>query len=200
VFYLGISHNINYMERYKELLNSFYNKHKRMPGYSEMCALFGFASKNAVAKVVDKLIDAGIVEKDSRGKLTPLFLEKDIPLLGYVEAGLPSPAEEMALDRVTMEELLLGKKGKMYLLRVKGLSMIDAGIFEGDLLLVEKTNQARIGDIVVGNLDGEWTVKYLREKKGKKYLEAANEDYPDLHPEQSLEIGGVVRSVIRTYT
>jgi len=78
--------------------------------------------------------------------------------------------------------------------------MIDAGIFEGDLLLVEKTNQARIGDIVVGNLDGEWTVKYLREKKGKKYLEAANEDYPDLHPEQSLEIGGVVRSVIRTYT
>ena len=73
-----------------------------------MCTLFGFASKNAVSKVVDKLVDAGIVEKDSRGKLTPLFLDADVPLVGYVEAGLPSPAEEMALDRVTMEELLLG--------------------------------------------------------------------------------------------
>lgn len=164
-----------------------------------MCTLFGFASKNAVSKVVDKLVDAGIVEKDSRGKLTPLFLDADVPLVGYVEAGLPSPAEEMALDRVTMEELLLGKKEKVYLLRVKGLSMIDAGIHEGDLLLVEKTDQANIGDIVVGNFDGEWTVKYLREKKGVKYLEAANEDFEDMYPEQSLEIGGVVRSVIRTY-
>lgn len=187
------------MDRYKKILDSFYRDNKRMPGYSEMCSLFGFASKNAVAKVVNKLIEAGIVEKDSRGKLKPLFLENEIPLLGYVEAGLPSPAEEMSLDRITMEELLLGKKEKVYLLRVKGLSMIDAGIHEGDLLLVERTNQAKTGDIVVGNLDGEWTVKYLREKRGVKYLEAANDDFPDMYPEQSLEIGGVVRSVIRTY-
>jgi repressor LexA len=170
-----------------------------MPGYSEMCLLFGFASKNAVAKVVDKLVDAGIVEKDARGKLVPRTLGDEVPLLGYVEAGFPSPAEEMALDRITMEDLLLGEKEKMYLLRVKGESMIDAGIYEGDLLLVERSESAKPGDIVVANLDGEWTVKYLREKRGRKYLEAANEDYPDLWPEQSLEIGGVVRSVIRTY-
>jgi SOS regulatory protein LexA len=170
-----------------------------MPGYSEMCSLFGFASKNAVAKVVDKLVDAGIVEKDARGKLVPRSLGDEVPLLGYVEAGFPSPAEEMALDRITMEDLLLGEKENMYLLRVKGESMIDAGIYEGDLLLVERSESAKAGDIVVANLDGEWTVKYLREKRGRKYLEAANEDYPDLWPEQSLEIGGVVRSVIRTY-
>jgi len=164
-----------------------------------MCTLFGFASKNAVAKVVQKLIDAGIVQKDGQGRLSPISLEEEVPLLGYVEAGFPSPAEETALDHVTMEDLLLGKKENMYLLRVKGLSMIDAGIHEGDLMLVEKTSNARTGDIVVANLDGEWTVKYLREKKGKRYLEAANDDYDDLWPEQSLEIGGVVKSVIRTY-
>lgn len=186
------------MELYKKKLESFYKQHRRMPGYSEMCELFGFASKNAVAKVVQKLVDAGVVLKDARGKLTPAFLEEEVPLLGYVEAGLPSPAEEQALDRVTMQELLLGKKEKVYLLRVKGLSMVDAGIFEGDLLLVERTEHARVGDIVVANIDGEWTVKYLREKKGKRYLEAANEDYSDLIPQMSLEIGGVVRSVIRT--
>jgi len=187
------------MERYVQLLKTFYKNHKRMPGYSEMCTLFGFASKNAVAKVVQKLVDAGVVQRDSNGRLTPISLEGEVPLLGYVEAGFPSPAEEMSLDHITINDLLLGKKKNVYLLRVKGLSMIDAGIHEGDLLLVEKTTIARVGDIVVANLDGEWTVKYLREKKGKRYLEAANEDYDDLWPEQSLEIGGVVRSVIRTY-
>ncbi len=186
------------IEKYKKSLLHFYENNKRMPGYSEMCKLFGFASKNAVAKVVDKLVEEGLISKDSRGKLIPASLYGEVPLLGYVEAGFPSPAEEMALDRISMEDLLLGKKEKVYLLRVKGMSMIDAGIFEGDLLLVERTESARIGDIVVANLDGEWTVKYLREKKGKRYLEAANEDYPDLLPMHSLEIGGVVRSVIRT--
>lgn len=73
---------------------------------------------------------------------------------------MPSPAEEQALDHVTIDDLLLGEHEKMYLLRVKGLSMIDAGIHEGDLLLVERTNNARVGDIVVANMDGEWTVKY----------------------------------------
>jgi repressor LexA len=187
------------MEHYTEQLLTFYRTHKRMPGYREMCTLFGFASKNAVAKVVDKLVDAGVVRKDSSGRLTPVALGEDIPLLGYVEAGFPSPAEEMALDRVTMDELLLGAREKMYLLRVKGLSMVDAGIFEGDLLVVERTTHARVGDIVVANIDGEWTVKYLREKRGRRYLEAANEEYADLWPEHSLEVGGVVRSVIRTY-
>lgn len=187
------------VKRYKEKIEAFYKKYKRMPGYSDMCTLFGFSSKNAVAKVVDKLVQAGFVEKDAQGRLIPPSLSEEIPLVGYVEAGLPSPAEEMTLDHITMEDLLLGKKDKMYLLRVKGLSMIDAGIHEGDLLLVERTEVAKVHSIVVAQLDGEWTVKYLREKNGQKYLEAANEDYEDLWPEERLEIGGVVRSVIRTY-
>jgi len=187
------------MDQYKQKLMSFYRSHRRMPGYSEMCELFGFASKNAVAKVVNKLIDAGIIQKDAKGKLLPLTLGDEIPLVGYVEAGMPSPAEEQALDHVTIDDLLLGERDKVYLLRVKGLSMIDAGIHEGDMLLVEKRENARPGDIVVACMDGEWTVKYLREKRGKQYLEPANEDYEDLWPEESLEIGGVVRSVIRTY-
>ena len=188
------------MDKYVLSLERFYRKNKRMPGYSEMCTLFGFASKNAVAKVVNKLIDNGVIRKDSHGKLIPLALGDEVPLLGYVEAGFPSPAEETALDHITMDDLLLGsRENKVYLLRVKGDSMIDAGIYEGDLLLVERTDTAKANAIVVANIDGEWTVKYLREKRGRKYLEAANEAYPDLHPESSLVIGGVVRSVIRTY-
>jgi len=187
------------MEDYKKQLQTFYRRYKRMPGYSEMCELFGFASKNAVAKVVDKLVEAGVVRKDARGKLVPPALGDEVPLVGYIEAGFPSPAEEMALDHITMDELLLGSRERLYLLRVKGESMIDAGIYEGDLLLVERTEHSRVNDIVVANIDGEWTVKYLREKRGRRYLEAANDNYPDFYPETSLEVGGVVRSVIRTY-
>lgn len=187
------------MEEHKQKLLSFYRSHRRMPGYSEMCDLFGFASKNAVARVVDKLVDTGVVRKDTRGKLIPAFLGDEVPLVGYVEAGLPSPAEEQALDRISWNDLLVGTREQVYLLRVKGDSMIDAGIYEGDLLVVERNEHAKTGDIVVANIDGEWTVKYLREKKGRKYLEAANEDYADLHPVTSLQIGGVVTSVVRTY-
>lgn len=187
------------MQEYVHKLSSFHRTHGRMPGYSEMCTLFGFASKNAVAKVVDKMVTQGLVRKDTHGKLIPLSLGDEVPLLGYVEAGFPSPAEETVLDRITMNDLLLGTKEKLYLLRVKGESMIDAGIFEGDLLLVERTEHARVNDIVVAHIDGEWTVKYLREKRGRRYLEAANDAYPDLYPQHSLEIGGVVKSVIRTY-
>lgn len=187
------------MREYAEKIETFYRTHKRMPGYSDMCHLFGFASKNAVAKVVDKLVRAGLVGKDNRGRLTPRVLGDEIPLVGYVEAGFPSPAEEATLDRITVDDLLLGSGDTLYFLRVKGESMVDAGIVEGDLLLVERTTTARVNDIVIAHIDGEWTVKYLREKHGKKYLEAANEAYPDLHPHHSLEVGGVVRSVIRTY-
>ncbi len=188
------------METYKKKLLSFYRIHKRMPNYSEMCELFGFASKNAVTKVVKKFIAAGVVRKDEKGKLVPRSIAEEIPLVGYVEAGLPSPAEEAELDRVSVEEMLLGEREHMYMLRVKGMSMVDAGIHEGDMLLVERTERARVGDIVIANIDGEWTVKYLRQKKnGSQYLEPANEAFHNLFPEHSLTIGGVVRSVVRVY-
>jgi SOS-response transcriptional repressor LexA len=119
--------------------------------------------------------------------------------VGSVEAGLPSPAEAAELDRVSVEELFAQESAEQYMLTVKGLSMVDAGLQEGDMLIVEKTEKAKVGDIVIACIDGEWTVKYLRQKNGTYYLEPANEDFHDLYPEQSLEIGGVVRGVIRTY-
>jgi len=187
------------LEEYTKKLRVFYQRQKRMPNYSEMCSLFGFASKNAVARVVQKLLDAGMVEKDATGKLLPLQLTRTLPLLGSIEAGMPAPAEAAELEQVSVESLLVSDAAETYLLTVKGLSMIDAGLHEGDLLVVERTEHARVGDIVVACIDGEWTVKYLREKKGQRYLEPANEDFSDLYPEESLTIGGVVRGVVRKY-
>lgn len=187
------------LDDYRQDLLTFYKARRRMPTYSEMLSLFGFQSKNAVYKVVAKLVEAGIVEKGERGELLPIALERQVRVLGYVEAGFPSVVEEVDLDTVTVHDLILKDKKDVFLLNVKGDSMIDAGIHDGDMVLVEKCKDARIGSIVIAEIDGQWTMKYLREKKGKRYLEAANDAYPDLVPTQSLSIAGVVISVLRTY-
>lgn len=183
----------------QDKLNQFYRKHKRMPSYAEVADLFGYASKNAAYKLINRLISEGAVERDTTGALIPKKLSSMITLAGYVEAGPPSVAEAASLDTISLDDDIVRANNVTYALKVKGDSMVDAGIYNGDLVLVERVTDAPIGSIVVANIDDEWTLKYLRQKNGKRYLEAANPDYPDLHPEQSLSIGGVVRAVIRQY-
>ena len=77
--------------------------------------------------------------------------------------------------------------------------MIDAGIFEGDLVIVERGNEPKVGDIVVAILDGEFTLKRLKKSKGKFYLQAENPEYPDMYAMEELQSAGVVQGVIRKY-
>lgn len=179
-------------------IESFYHKEKRMPTYTEMMQLFSYKSKNAVAKVVEKLLDAGLVAKDHLGRLTPTASFGEIPMAGFVKAGLPSGTEELA-DTVNLEEMLVGKKELTYMLEVDGDSMIEAHIEEGDMVLVEKTAVAKGGDIVIAEVDGEFTMKYYRPNGGKPYLEPANKNYKNIYPTESLNIIGKVKAVIRKY-
>ena len=184
---------------YKEQLISFHERHKRMPTYSEMATLFGFKSKNAVARVVTKLIAAGIVTKDKLGKLLPTDMFSGISVLGSVKAGFPSLAEQQKLSTINLDDFLIQKKSSTYLLEVDGKSMIDAHIDDGDMVLVERTEQAKDGDIVIAQVDGEFTMKYLRNKGGKLWLEPANKSFKPIYPEYELSIVAVVKAVIRKY-
>lgn len=170
-----------------------------MPGYKEIMEFTGFKSKNAVFKLIGKLVDEGVVEKDARGKLLPMRLYEGVPMLGVVEAGLPSPAGEILVETLHLTDFLVEKPENTFLLEVKGDSMIDAHIQEGDMVLVEKKEQANERDIVIAEVDGEWTMKYYRKKGGKPYLEPANKKYKPIYPEQSLRIGAIVKAVIRKY-
>jgi len=180
-------------------LENFYSQNKRMPTYSEMMKLFGFKSKNAVFRVVEKLIDAGLAAKDHLGRLVPTKDFGEIPMVGLVTAGLPRTAEEELTDTVSLEDLLIEKKAFTYMLEVDGDSMIDAHIEKGDMVLVEKTNKAEDGQIVIAEVDGEFTMKYFRSKGGKSWLEPANKNYKPIYPEHSLNINAVVKAVIRKY-
>jgi repressor LexA len=188
---------------YQAKLESFYEENKRMPSYSEMAKLFRFKSKNAVFKVVEKLMTAGLVAKDHLGRLIPSesFTENitSVPMLGFVTAGFPATVEEELADTVNLDDLLIKNKPLTYLLEVDGDSMIDAHIKPGDMVLVEKTNQAKDGDIIIAEVDGEFTMKYLRKAGNKVWLEPANKNYKPIYPEHSLNINAVVKAVIRKY-
>ncbi len=170
-----------------------------MPVYSEMLPLFGFASKNAAHKLVSKFIELGVVEKDSSGKLIPKNIFGETPLLGTVTAGFPVAAEEQNLDSLNLDDFLIEKKDSTYLLEVDGDSMIDAHIADGDMVIAEKSNKAKDGDIVIAEVDGEWTMKYFRTKGNKVWLEPANKKYQPIHPEHSFSIAAVVKGVVRKF-
>ncbi len=170
-----------------------------MPTYTEMMGLFGFKSKNAVYRIVMKLIDAGIVAKDHLGRLIPTKAFSEIPMLGLVKAGFPSSSEEELQDTLSLDDFLIEKKESTYMLEVDGDSMIDAHIKKGDMVIVEKTDRAKNGQIVIAEVDGEFTIKYFKKDGDKVWLEPANKNFKPIYPTRELKITAVVKAVVRKY-
>jgi len=170
-----------------------------MPSYQEIMDLVGFKSKNAVYKLIERLIDEGIVTKDKKGKLIPSLRLDEVPILGLVEAGFPTTMDEELTDTMSIDEYLIDHKDTTYILEVKGDSMIDAGIYEGDLVIVDRKGEAKVGDIVIAEVDGGWTMKYLKKDGARMYLEPANKKYKPIYPKEDLRIAAIVKGVIRKY-
>jgi repressor LexA len=185
-------------------IREFQQKRGYSPSLADLAVAFGVRSKNAVAKVVSVLFKSGHLEKDPKGRIKILeHLQSDapapmaLPLFGPIAAGFAAPVEEQAEETITIEEYLVRDKSSTFLLRVKGDSMMNAGIHEGDLVVVERGREPKQNDIVVGILDGEFTLKRLVKEKAKFFLRAENDKYPEMHAREELKIAGVVRGVIR---
>lgn len=179
-------------------LRQFYREKKRAPNFTEISELFGYRSKNAAFELVNKLIHKGLLKKDGKGKLL-LDAFGGVRLLGTVQAGWPSPAEEELVDTMNLDEYLIRHPEQTYLIKVTGDSMMDAGIHEGDLVIVERGRAAKDRDIVIAQVDGEWTMKYYEKRGNAVRLIAANKKYPPIVPKRELTVGGVVTAVIRKY-
>ena len=182
------------------LLRRFWRQERRAPTYAEMLDLFDYRSKNAVFGLLRKLEEAGYVAKDDNGRIALLpRLTGSVRILGSIAAGFPTQEEEQETDAITLDEFLVKNPDHTYMLTVRGDSMIDAGIMPGDIVLVEKGPRPGQNDIVVARVDDEWTLKYyVRDNAGVR-LEPANPKYKFIRPLRSLEIGGIVRAVIRKY-
>ncbi|MDI1300497.1 MAG: transcriptional repressor LexA [bacterium] len=171
------------------------------PTRAEVALRFGFKSKNAAADHLRALEQKGHIKLHpelSRG--IQLLDERDpdlIPVIGSVAAGLPIEAIENYDEALPVPKGLFAKR-PTYLLRVKGDSMKDAGILEGDLIAVYKTSIARKGQIVVARINNEVTVKYLDSEGAKMKLVPANPDYqPMLIAPEDMVIEGVFVGLIR---
>jgi repressor LexA len=193
------SHNKTMNPEYKNKILEFYRRNRRMPGYQEIMDLVGFKSKNAVYKLINKMVDEGVVNKDSKGKLIPTSLFSQVPLLGLVEAGIPTMMDEDMTDTISLDEYLIPNKASTYVLEVKGDSMIDEGIKEGDLVIVERRGNPKDGDIVIAEIDGGWTMKYFKKKGNQAYLMPANKNFRPMYPQYDLKVAAIVRGVIRKY-
>lgn len=187
-----------YEERKRKLIK-FYRLHKRLPTYDELVDLFEVKSKGSIHKYIQKFIEDELIGKSDGGKLIPTTKLYGLRVLGSVQAGFPTPAEEELVDTMSLDEFLIHNPDASYLLQVSGDSMIDAGIMGGDLVIVDRGRSPKIGDIVVAEVDGDWTMKYLMKRGNTNFLRAANKKFPDIHPEDEMNIAGVVTSVIRKY-
>jgi repressor LexA len=187
-------------DSYKKKIVTFYKRNRRMPSYTEIMKLVGFKSKNAVSKLVDKLVEAGVVTKDSDGKLIPQNIYGEVKYLSQtVSAGYGSAVEEEMMESLNLNEWLVGDESKTYMVDVQGDSMKDAGIFDGDTVLVERTTDFHNGDIVVALMNDGYTIKYLRKQHNTMHLDPANRSYKPIYPteENQIELIAVVKTIIR---
>ncbi len=133
-------------------------------------------------------------------------LISEVPLLALllknkVCAGFPSPAEDLGAQRIDLTALLVTHAQATYFLKASGHSMVEAGIFDGDIMVVDRAVKPRHGHIVVAVVDGDFTVKRLYQRAGRVKLRAANVTFPEIVPKdgQTIEVWGVVTATIKRF-
>jgi repressor LexA len=184
-------------DKYLALLRTYWKRHSAFPPMAKLCAIVGLSSTSSVFALVGRLSDAGYLER-TEGRIAPTKKFFARPLLSPVRAGLAQPVSQEEPELVTVDDYLIDEPNRTSMHRVRGDSMRDAGLYDGDLLAVEHNTPTKPGDIVVACVDNELTVKTLcLDGQGRYFLEAANPAYAAIHPKTSLEVLGVVVGLVR---
>ncbi|MBN8750974.1 LexA repressor [Xylophilus ampelinus] len=174
-----------------------------LPSYSQMAMALGFKAKNAAFKLTQRLIASGHVTKVAGGRLAPgpsfftLELSDDEIRAGFgAESSATGVVQAQALDQI-----LLSRPSKTVFVKVRGESMVDAGILSGDVAAVQVGLPASDGDIVVAEIDGRYTIKEFRRQHGHPRLVAHGHggSRPSMVPTSSLTVVGVVTGIVRNY-
>ena len=143
----------------------------------------------------------------NKDKTNPEFCQpaennsQQIDLFSYrIPAGFPSPAEDFLEKRLDLNDYLIKNKAATFLVKVTGNSMEKAGILDGDVLVIDRSAEPSNGKVILGVLNGEFTVKRIRTKRNKLFLEPANDDYKpiEITPEMDFKVWGVATFAIHT--
>lgn len=174
------------------------------PSTREIQHHFGFASQTSVMQYLDTLERKGFLDRHARkarALITPVQKVRitDIPIYGQIPAGMATLTEQTVEGHVSLDtrSVNASKNGRTFALRVRGDSMIDAHILDGDVVILEDRKDVQNGDIVAALIDGETTLKRYVMEHGRPYLKAENPLYPNLVPARELRIQGVMVSLVR---
>ncbi|MDY5730496.1 MAG: transcriptional repressor LexA [Eubacteriales bacterium] len=195
-------HGTTQMKIY-DFIVSYINTYNYPPSIREICQGVGLKSPSTVHLHLNNLQEKGLIKKDDFAKRTISIVKenlnpfKNVPVVGVVTAGIPILAEVNIIDNISMPENLLGN-GETFILKVKGDSMINAGIHNGDHIVVATNENVNNGDIVVAMIENEATVKrYYRTKNGIE-LRPENEQYQVIYG-KNIDIIGKVISLFRRF-
>ena len=168
-----------------------------LPSFEQIKNDLNFKSKNSVKQYMEVLKDKNLILSFNNN----LYINKDIfgakLVSSYVKAGFAAVMEDKIEKRISMDEILEINSPSTFVFKVSGDSMTDVGILDGDYVVIKKTPEARINDIVLAVIDNEFTLKtYKKDSKGY-YLKPENKAYPILRPKFSLSIFGVAIGIAR---
>jgi SOS-response transcriptional repressor LexA len=182
-------------------LQDYYAKEKIIPSTTQLSALWNVKARSWTHQIVQRLKEEGFLENAPGGRLRPAprFFERTV---GHrVRAGMPQQAFDVQPELLRIDDYLIEKPSQTILFPVKGDSMVDLGILEGDMVIIERANSAPVGQVVLAIVDNEFTLKVLARDQEGYYLEARNEkrsgDYLPIRPQQKLEIYGFYVGLIR---
>src|SRR6476659_1328793 len=174
------------------------------PSTREIQAHFGFASQTSVMQYIATLERKGFLNRHARkarALITPVQKVRitDVPIYGQIPAGMATLTEQTIEGHVSLDarSVNASRNGKTFALRVRGDSMIEAHIVDGDIVILEDRKDVQNGDIVAALIDGETTLKRYVTEHGRPYLKAENPAYPNLIPARELRIQGVMISLVR---
>lgn len=185
------------LTQYLAALQDYFATHQVIPSITELSNLWSIAGRSWTHRLVQRMKAAGYLE-DSPGRRLrpgPLFFERAV--VDTVRAGTPQAANDAPPETLSIDRFLIGKPSETELFQVRGDSMVDAHIADGDYVIVERRPFAHPGDIVLARVDGDYTLKYLARDEQGYFLEAANPAYQPIRPEHGLAVHGVMVGLFR---
>ncbi|MGQ7263563.1 LexA family protein [Vreelandella sp. V005] len=181
-------------------LRDYYAENGVLPSFAGIASLVGLKATSAVSVMVGRLKEAGFLVSmpDKRLAPGPRFHER-LEIAESVRAGIPEAMVDVGNDPVLIDRLLVEEPSCTVIVTIQGDSMIDAGLLDGDKIVVKRGVPSKVGDIVVAIVDGEFTVKYLAKDARSFYLKPGNEAFDDIRPQEELKLFGRVTGCFRIY-
>ncbi len=172
---------------------------KALSSFEKMREIFGFKSKNSIKQYIEALKKEDlIIENENNLYINPNQFGAPL-VLTSVKAGFAAIMDDKIEKRVSMDEVLEINSPSTFVFKVSGDSMCEIGILDGDYVIIKKTPNANIGDIVLAIVDNEFTLKTYKKDNTGVYLKPENQDYPIIRPKYSLTIFGVAIGITRRF-